>query len=190
MSAWHSGPAGRAWHPRHYAEVDLQDDVSYASGGHSPILGLAAVHYLLASPTVRLLEIPLAVFSELKTQTNFRGAEEVAQALRDGWIAQVEVRDVSLVKALAMDLDRGEAEAIALALQRGRTQILIDESDGRARAKAMGLKPIGVLGILLQAKKTSQIHSVRQAMLALRQEIGFYISDELFSAILAQAGEE
>ena len=66
----------------------------------------------------------------------------------------------------------------------------MDESDGRSRAKAMGLKPVGVLGILLRAKQDGQIASVRQAMLALRQEIGFYIADELFASMLTQAGEE
>ena len=43
-------------------------------------------------------------------------------------------------------------------------QVLIDESDGRAKARVMGLKPVGVLGILLRAKKAGQIDSVRQVM--------------------------
>lgn len=157
----------------------------------SPILGLAAIQCLhLARQQFAHLEIPSAVFSELKTQTDFRGVGEITQALQAGWITQVSVQDMSLVQALALDLDRGEAEAIALALQRGCSQVLIDEADGRARAKAMGLKPIGVLGVLLRAKKAGQIDSVRQAMLSLRQEIGFYISDELFASLLAEAGEK
>ncbi len=157
----------------------------------SPILGLAAIRCLhLARQQFERLEIPPSVFGELKTQTDFRGAAEVAQALQAGWIVQETVQDLALVQALALDLDRGESEAIALALQRRNQQVLIDESDGRARARAMGLKPIGALGVLLRAKKLGQINSVRQAMLDLRREIGFYISDELFVLILRQAGEE
>ncbi len=156
----------------------------------SPILGLAAVHCLhLLKQQFERLEIPPTVFSELKTQTDFRGTGEIEQALQEGWIYQVEVDDLSLVQALSLDLDRGEAEAIALALQRGCSQVLMDETDGRERAKAMALKPIGALGVLLRAKQDGEIASMRQAMLALRQEIGFYIADELFDLILAQAGE-
>jgi predicted nucleic acid-binding protein len=157
----------------------------------SPILGLAAIHCLhLLRQQFENIEVPPTVFSELKTQTDFRGAGEIDQALQAGWISQIEVQDIPLVQALALDLDRGEAEAIALALQCGDSRVLMDESDGRAKAKSMELKPIGVLGILLRAKKDGQIDSVRQAMLALRTEIGFYIHDELFDLILAQAGDE
>ncbi len=157
----------------------------------SPILGLAAVYSLhLLKQQFERLEIPPTVFSELKTQTDFRGARDIEQALQEGWISQVEVEDLSLVQALSLDLDQGEAEAIALALQRGYAHVLMDETDGRERAKAMALKPIGALGVLLRAKREGQIASMRQAMLALRQEIGFYIADELFDLILAQAGEQ
>jgi predicted nucleic acid-binding protein len=157
----------------------------------SPILGLAAIDCLhLLRRQFEHLDIPAAVFSELKTFTNFRGAGDINQALKEGWISQIKVQDSSLMQALSLDLDRGEAEAIALALQLGCSRILMDESDGRARAKALGLKSVGVLGVLLRAKQEGQIASVRQAMLALRQEVGFYIVDELFISILEQAGEK
>lgn len=136
------------------------------------------------------MEISPTVLSELKTQTEFRGVTQIVQAMREGWMIQVEVKDYTLVQALALDLDRGEAEAIALALQLGRSQVLIDEADGRSKARSMGLRPIGVLGVLLQAKKIGQIDSVRSAMNSLRKEIGFYIAEELFNLILVQAGEK
>jgi predicted nucleic acid-binding protein len=78
---------------------------------------------------------------------------EINQAIQAGWIIQVSVKDMVLVQALALDLDRGEAEAIALALERKSSYLLIDESDGRAKARAMGLNPVGVIGVLLRAKK-------------------------------------
>lgn len=157
----------------------------------SPILGLAAIGCLhLIRQQFGLVEIPSVVFSELKTETSFRGVADINRAIRDNWIVQVEVQDQPLVQALSLDLDRGEAEAIALALQRGSPYVIMDETDGRARAKAMGLKPVGVLGILLRAKQDGQLASVRQAMQALRQEIGFYIANELFMSILKLASEE
>jgi predicted nucleic acid-binding protein len=157
----------------------------------SPILGLAAIGCLdLLRRQFGQIEISPVVLAELKTETDFRGAADIASALQEGWILQIEVQDRDLVQALSLDLDAGEAEAIALSLQRGYTQVLMDETDGRARVKALGLKPVGVLGVLLRAKQVKEIDSVRQAMLALRQEIGFFIADELFAEILAQSGEE
>jgi predicted nucleic acid-binding protein len=51
-----------------------------------------------------------------------------------------------------LELDQGEAAAIALALELEHRQILMDERDGRAKAKALGLQPVGVRGVLLRAK--------------------------------------
>jgi predicted nucleic acid-binding protein len=45
-------------------------------------------------------------------------------------------------------LDDGEAEAIRLAQNRGILTLLIDERNGYRVAESLGLKPIGVLGIL------------------------------------------
>lgn len=90
---------------------------------------------------------------------------------------------------LALELDLGEAEAIALALETDIQQILMDENARRTKAKALGLVPIGVLGILLRAKFQGQLGSVKDAMLALRQDAAFFITDELYQRLLAEAGE-
>jgi predicted nucleic acid-binding protein len=67
--------------------------------------------------------------------------------------------------------------------------IVMDERIGRERARIMGLKTVGVLGILLNAKKHGKIESMKSAMQNLRNEIGFFISEELYKLILKQAGE-
>jgi len=54
-----------------------------------------------------------------------------------------------------LELDAGESATIALALELGASRILLDETDGRTVAKALGLRPIGVLGVLLRAKACS-----------------------------------
>jgi predicted nucleic acid-binding protein len=111
----------------------------------SPILGLAAIDCLhLLREQFERLDILPAEFSELKTFTNFRGVDEIIRALKEGWISQVKVQYLSLVRALSLELDQGEAGAIALALQLGCSRILMDESDGRARAKILGINPVGV----------------------------------------------
>ncbi|MCP4404840.1 MAG: DUF3368 domain-containing protein [bacterium] len=92
-------------------------------------------------------------------------------------------------QSLMLELDRGEAAAIALALESGITQILIDEADGRATAKAMGLQPIGVLGILLRAKHEGKIISLSEEMSRLRHDAGFFIAETLFQRLRQEAGE-
>jgi len=52
----------------------------------------------------------------------------------------------------------------------------MDEHEGRAAAKAMGLIPTGVLGVLLRAKRAGDLQSVEAAMRARQDEAGFYIA--------------
>ncbi len=157
----------------------------------SPLLGLAAIQQLsLLKKYYAEILIPPAVLNELKTGSDFLGSKILRQALRAGWIHTIKVHNQHLVQALSLDLDYGEAEAIALALQLELVTILMDEQDGPSRAKAMGLTPVGVLGILLRAKRNGDIASIKDAMVSLRKEIGFFITDDLFVSILAEAGEE
>jgi predicted nucleic acid-binding protein len=126
---------------------------------------------------------------ELKLETDFPGTESIRQALQSGWLRVVELRDVRVSRALALELDRGEAAAIALALELGGYRILMDEHEGRTKAKALGLHPVGVLGVLLRAKRDGSLESVGVAAQALRQHAGFFIADALLAQVLVDAGE-
>jgi predicted nucleic acid-binding protein len=156
----------------------------------SPILALSAIGRLdLLETQFGEVLIPTAVQAELKTETDFRGAKDIRQALKDGWLKLQAVENAYLAQALAMELDHGEAEAIALALETRSQVILLDEHDGRIKARAMGLQPIGVLGILLRAKKDGRVPSLKACIEALQSEVGFFVADELVQTILGQAGE-
>ncbi len=156
----------------------------------SPILGLAAIDRLeLLHEQFGAVFIPNAVLSELKTETNFSGASVVREALENGWLEVKDVQNLPLVQALSVELDMGEAEALALATDLHLEIIVMDEHEGRARARAMGLKPVGVIGILLRAKHQGKIQSIGDTLQALRDEIGFYIADDFFQRILKEAGE-
>ena len=92
--------------------------------------------------------------------------------------------DLPLVKVLQRDLDEGEAEAIALALQQKAEWTLLDEREGRKVAKALGLRVTGVLGILARAWQHGQLPSLKEAIVELREEAGFRISEELYTDLL------
>ncbi len=157
----------------------------------SPIYNLAAIDQLhLLRDQFERIFIPTAVRGELLPISDHPEGEVIAQALEEEWISVLPVEDRGTLHALTLDLDLGESEAIALALQLGVTTVLIDESDGRAVATRLGLRPTGVLGVLLKAKAQGKLDSVRSAMVRLREKGGFFIHSKLFEEVIRLAGEE
>ncbi len=156
----------------------------------SPILNLSITGHLYLLPRqFNEVIIPAEVLTELKPESSYPGADTIQQALVDGWLRVVALSNNHLVRALTFELDQGEAAAIALALQLGHERILMDERDGRAKAKSLGLVPTGLLGILLRAKLAGQIPALKNVMQALRNNAGFFIDVKLFDRLLTEAGE-
>jgi predicted nucleic acid-binding protein len=156
----------------------------------SPILNLAIIDHLdLLQEQFEQVIIPTDVLDELKLETDFPGTENIRRALQSDWLRVVGLREVHLSRALALELDRGEAAAIALALELGDSRILMDEHEGRVKAKALELQPVGVLGVLLRAKHDGRLESVYSATQALRHRAGFFIANALLAQLLAEAGE-
>jgi predicted nucleic acid-binding protein len=156
----------------------------------SPILNLAIIGRLdLLRQQFSEVLIPPMVLQELKVDTELPGVEPIRLALQNRWLQVVELSNTDIARALRRDLDNGEAEAIALALQLKLMTVLIDEHDGRAAAKAMGLVPVGVLGILLRAKRTGNLDSVVTAMRALQDQADFFINPDLFASLAREASE-
>jgi predicted nucleic acid-binding protein len=156
----------------------------------SPILNLAIIGQLdLLRQQFGEVLIPPMVLQELKVDAELPGVEPIRLALQNHWLRVLELSNTDIARALRRDLDNGEAEAIALALQLKLMTVLIDEHDGRAAARAMGLVPVGVLGILLRAKRTGNLDSVVTAMRALQDQAGFFINPDLFASLAREAGE-
>ena len=88
------------------------------------------------------------------------------------------------------DLDEGEAEAIALILEKRGDLLLIDERKGRRVAQREGVAVIGLLGVLLEAKRRGIIPSLRETVGRLQTTAGFRISDALRERLLSEAGEQ
>lgn len=157
----------------------------------SPILNLSIIDRLdLLKDQFEKVVVPKGVIEELQLDREIPGVKQIRTALEDGWLTVIEVENDNLVKALRLELDKGESEAIALALQLGVKQILMDERAGRAKANAMGLSPVGVLGVLLRAKLDGHLSSMKDTMMALQQQAGFRIGDKLFRAMLKESGEQ
>lgn len=89
----------------------------------------------------------------------------------------------------ARSVDRGEAEAIALAEELHADHLLIDERKGRRLAQQQGLPVVGLLGVVLLARRAQLIPSARTLLEKLDDEAGIYLTDELKAAALKTVGE-
>jgi predicted nucleic acid-binding protein len=154
----------------------------------SPIINLAAVDQLdLLRQLYDKVIIPPAVYHEIAVLgAGQPGAMEV-QTL--GWIETKPVMNRTLAMALQVELDEGEAETIALALELQANLLLLDERRGRFVASQLGLKFIGLLGVLIEAKENDFISAVSPIMDDLVTKAGFWLSQKLYTRVLQAAGE-
>jgi predicted nucleic acid-binding protein len=156
----------------------------------SPIWNLASIQQLdLLRRQCADVLIPPDVLDELQLESGLPETHRIQQALDAQWIHVEPLKTAHLKQSLMLELDRGEAAAIALALERNIPRVIIDEADGRAAAKVLGLHPMGILGILLRAKHEGVLPSVNEEMQKLRHDAGFFIAESLFQRILVEAGE-
>jgi uncharacterized protein len=97
--------------------------------------------------------------------------------------------DREAVARFLVDLDSGESEALALALELGADLVLIDEAVGRDVARRAGLASIGVLGLLLEARRRGLIESLSPLLDQLQNDYRFFISSRVRAEVLRSAGE-
>jgi len=90
---------------------------------------------------------------------------------------------------LRQQLDGGEAEAIALALEIEAEFVLMDENLGREMALHMGVRCVGLIGVLIEAKHKGFISEIGSLMDALRDIAGFRVSEVLCRRVLRDEGE-
>lgn len=79
-------------------------------------------------------------------------------------------------------LHKGEAEALQLALERKASAVLMDDMDGRAAARRLGLTPIFTVGLLELAAEKGFV-DFPAAISKLRQT-SFFVSSEILEAAL------
>lgn len=154
----------------------------------SPIINLAIIGQLDLLPKLfQKVILPQAVFDEIVTEgTGLPGSSEISQA---NWVEVKACQNHSLVQTLLEELDLGESEAIVLALEIHTNIILMDEDLGRKIALRYHLQPLGVLGILLKAKRVGLIVAIKPLMDELVLTARFFIHAKLYEDVLELAGE-
>lgn len=105
------------------------------------------------------------------------------------WLQTRPVSSPAAVADFARTVDAGEAEAIALAKEMHADRLLIDERKGRRLAQAEGLQVIGLLGVVLLAKRKGFISDARHLIEQLVNEAGVYLDPDLINSALQTVGE-
>jgi len=146
------------------------------------------------SPLTALLSV-----GEEKILPGLFGGVVVPKAVRDelvrshtslpDWLQVRAVEDPVAARRLSSLVDEGEAEAIELAKELRADLLLIDERRGRRVAAAEGVAVIGLLGVVVLAKRRGLIASARNLAGDLRDRAGFYLSTELIDRAVASVGE-
>jgi predicted nucleic acid-binding protein len=154
----------------------------------SPLINLAIVGQLdLLRQLYGRIIIPQAVYHEIVViGAGQAGAVEVKTF---DWIEVQSAPDRILVTSLELELDSGEAEAIALATVLKADLLLMDERKGRIVASHLGLKFIGLLGVLVEAKRRGLVAEIKPIIDELIKKAGFWMSQQLYEHVLQEVGE-
>lgn len=105
------------------------------------------------------------------------------------WIEVRQVKDHYRQQLLEMQIDKGEASAIALALETGDNIVILDDWKARKVAERLGISITGTLGVIIKAKNTGIIPSIKPFLDEIR-ETNFRISEELEKIALKEANEK
>jgi len=151
----------------------------------------SVVHHLAAVGLTDLLRvqfgnvfIPPAVWLELHARSNLPGTAAADLARESGWLVIQEPKPSQTLNQLLADLDPGEAQAIALACELKPAIVLLDETDGRAAARRLGLQIIGTAGILVQARTSGHLQKIKPLLDRLMDEHRFRLAREIYDQLV------
>ena len=131
--------------------------------------------------------IPTAVDAEIQALKQF--GKDLNEYETSEWIKVLSPGNLQKVQSLQTKLDEGEAQAIALALEINCHLLLMDERIGTIVARQEGLQTVGLVGVLIQAKKVRIIENAGEVLRNLKDIAGFWLGEKLERKILEELGE-
>lgn len=155
-----------------------------ASGDWETVPAVTNSSCLIGLERIERLDILPQVFSSITIPT----AVSTEVGFEADWLTVRPVQNLALVATLKTQVDEGEAEAIALAMELGNIFVILDDRKARQLAFQLNLKVIGIVGMLLRAKRFGIILEIKPLLTALNQA-NFRISEPLIQNALRIAGE-
>lgn len=166
-----------------------------------PLIGLARIGRLSLLPQLfGTVSVTKWVADEVLAGGDFADIGVLKAAFVEPWLQTVAVvtaqADIWQTQCAALinlhQIDMGEATALVLAQQltdQGDAPLLLmDDHRGRQAAQHSKIATMGTAGVLLLAKQANAIAAVKPVLQALREN-GYFLSNRLIDAVLAQAGE-
>ena len=135
------------------------------------------------------LDILPALYREVVIPTEVATELKRFHATLPAFIRVLPVTNRAQFEKLQAELDDGEAAAITLMLEGKGDVLLIDERRGRLVAVREGLLVVGVVGVLLEARRRGHIPSLTDALEQLEKVAGFRLSSQLKLRALQAVGE-
>lgn len=170
--------------------LDKPSSSSQIIADSSPLIALAISGLFSHLPDLcGEVWVPQQVLNECLAKEGAPGFAEIQKSAEDG-IIHVHPdfpESDEMIKSLSHLLDPGEAQAIKLA-QMYQSVLLIDEKAGRSTARSFGIAVTGSLALLLKAKKTGVIPSVKSVVEKLQLH-NYWYSKALIAQLLEKAGE-
>ncbi len=139
--------------------------------------------------------ILLDKIGELKLLHTLFGQVIVTQEIADEfkkelpfWFIIKEPTNKTYQKILEASLDKGEASAIAFAIEQTDCLLIIDDFKGRKYAEQLGIKITGTLGVIIEAKLSGCIESVKPLLDKIKRT-DFRLTEELEKRAIEKANE-
>lgn len=152
-----------------------------------PLIALARLDLLpLLRRRFDTVLVPETVFLECTRRGDRPGALAIASASDAGLLHRTHVTGTDRFAAENL-LDAGESAALVLARRRA-VPVLVDERKARRVAARLGIPVVGTVGVLVAARKASEVGPLRP-IFELLGEFGYRLSDELVQEALGRVEE-
>ncbi len=150
----------------------------------SPLILLAKIRHLelIFNLWGRDIRVPRSVADEILTA----GADPVELDVLKAFLLQCGVETVRSPRQFASAMSRADNDALTLAVRVGAAMLLCDDKLTRRMAEAEGIRPMGTLGILLNAMQQGLIapHDAQALLDQLIESHAFRIGIGVYQAAL------
>ncbi len=134
------------------------------------------------------IRIPGGVWRELEKIGDAAAWDRLESARSQGWLVVMQEGTPRNLPQLK-NLHCGEIDAIHLALDLNADWLIVDDGDARHAAKGLGIKIIGLLGMIVWAKKQGKLERALDGIADLRRITRFRVSGEVLAEIAVDLGE-
>ena len=105
------------------------------------------------------------------------------------WISVIDPKNKKYQHILQASIDKGEASAIALAVEQEDCLLIVDDQKARHLASQLKLKYTGTLGVIVDAKLSGYIISVKPLLDKIKKT-NFRLTPSLENKVLQLTGED